>query len=158
MNLKKLGKKKIGEILIEEGLLAPKDLERALEVQKKEGGLIGGILVKMGLVTEEDLLAALAKQLPTPFLRLSRYNVNRNALKLIPRQVAEKYVFFPFEEENDAISVAMADPLNQEAVEAIEKRVPFRLQIFLASPTEIREMIGLYYSPVPVEAKDESRK
>lgn len=153
MNIKKITQKRIGEILIEEGVLDTKNLEKGLELQKKEGGLIGSILVEMGAVSEEDLTAALSKQLAVPYIRLSRYNVNRRAQRLIPKEVAERYLFFPFEEDEGAISFAMADPLNQEAREAIEKRVPFRIQTFLSTPSEIKEAIGLYYDSA-VESKE----
>lgn len=145
MELKKAPKKRIGEILIDEGFLNLKDLEKALEVQKKEGGLIGGILVKLGFVSEENMVLALSKQLSIPYIGLGSYHINRNALKLIPKEVAERYTLFPFEQEEARISVAMADPLNQEALEAIEKRVPSKVQVFLALTSDILDAIHLYY-------------
>lgn len=145
MSLKKMVKKKIGTILIEEGLLKPKDLELALATQKKDGGLIGSILVKMRAVTEEDLVFALSKQLGIPFIRLRHYNVNRRALQLIPKETAELYLVFPFEHDEHSASIAMADPLNQEALETLEKKIPSRIQVFLATVTEVREAIGTYY-------------
>lgn len=145
MEIKKISPKRIGEILIEEGTLDSTHLERALELQKKEGGLIGVILVRQGWVSEENLVIALSKQLGIPFLRLSHYNVSRAAQRLIPKEVAERFLFFPFDGDKETISFAMSDPLNTEALEAIEKRVPQRVHIFLATVTEIKEAISLYY-------------
>ncbi len=145
MSLKNVPKKRIGEILVEEGFLDPNNLQKGLEIQKKEGGLIGSILLKMGYVSEENLVAALSKQLSIPFMKISNYNVNRNAQRLITKDVAERYLFFPFDEDETSISFAMSDPLNPEALEAIEKRVPLRVQIFLSTPSKIKEAINLYY-------------
>lgn len=154
MGLKNLPKKRIGEILIDEGFLDRKDLEKALEIQKKEGGLIGGILVRMGCVSEEDLVIALSNQLSIPFMKLSSYNVNRNAQKLITKEIAERYLFFPFEEDEASISFALSDPLNQEALDAIEKRVPLRIQVFLSTPSEIKQAVDLYYGQTQTESKE----
>lgn len=138
--------KLIGEILIEEGFLERSLLDEALAIQKKEGGLIGSILVRHGWVNEEDLVYSLSKQFSIPYIRLRNFTVNTKALRLIPKEVAERYLFFPFEEGENTISFAMSDPLNLEALEAIEKRVPLRLQVFLATITEIKEAIATYYS------------
>lgn len=149
--IKKMGRKKIGEILIEEGYLDKKALESALDVQKREGGLIGAILVRMQVITEEELVCALSKQLGLPYIQLSRYNVNRSALHLISRKMAEQYEFFPFEQDAHEISIAMADPLNGEALEKINKEIPLRVQVFLGTPTEIRNAIHQYYGQISAQ-------
>lgn len=148
MPLKKFSGKRIGEVLIEEGFLEREDLEKALAKQKKEGGRLGEILVQMESLTEENLVSALSKQLNLPFIRLANYQVNRNALKLIPREVAERFLFFPFEQEANEISVAMTDPLDETGLEAIEKRVPFRVQVFLGTVSEVRKAIETHYVSV----------
>ena len=143
--MKKLPKKRIGEILIEEGVLERKTLEKALEVQRKEGGLIGGILVKMGAISENDLVAALSKQLLIPFIQLANYHVNRNALKCVPKELAERHLLFPFDQDIHELWLAVSDPLNQEFLEAVEKNVSQPVQIFLATVSEIRQAITSYY-------------
>lgn len=158
MNLRNAPQKRIGEILVEEGSVSPENLAKALELQKSEGGLIGSILVKHGWVTEDDLVVALSKQLNIPFVRLSSYNVNRGSLKLIPRGVAVRNLFFPFDEDENNISVAMSDPLNKEAMESIEKRVPHRVQVFLSTISEIRDAIELYYEGAAVQTEEPKRE
>jgi len=148
MMLKKFPRKLIGEILIEEGFLDTKDLDVALRKQKQEGGLIGDILVKMGAIGEDELIVGLSKQLSLPFIRLGRYNVNRGSVKLIPKELAERYGLFAFEHSQGEVSVAMSDPLNEQAIEEIKKRAALEVQVFLAAPSEIREAIGVYYGEV----------
>ena len=145
MELKKIPPKLIGEILIEEGFLEPKNLEEALKIQRKEGGLIGEVLVRMGAITEEQLVVGLSKQLSIPFIRLTNYNVNRNVLRLIPKKVAERYLFFPFEEDGEEVSVAMTNPGDREALEEMKRRIPGSVEVFLARPSEIKQAIGAHY-------------
>ena len=145
MDLKKLPRKLIGEILIEEGILEPEELKKGLEIQKREGGLIGETLVRQGWVTEEELVACLAKQLSLPFIRLSNYSVNRSTARAFPRELAERYLFIAFDQDEDEIFLAMSDPASQEALEEIQKRVPSGLQLYLSTPSEIRQAIGTFY-------------
>lgn len=145
MPLKKMPRKLIGEILIEEGLLDPPSLEKALKTQKKEGGLLGEILVRMGIVSEEQVIAGLSKQLSLPFIRLAHYKVNRNAIRLVPKEVAERYLFFPFEEDEKEVSIAVVDPVDPETIEEIGRRISVPFQVFLAELSEIKRAIGTHY-------------
>ena len=146
MVLKKFPNRLLGEILVEEGFLDPDNLKKALELQKKEGGLIGEILLQMGWITEDELLMGLSKQLSLPFIRLSSYNINRNALKQLPREVAVRFLLIPFDFDNQLLSVAMLNPLDQDAIIQIEKSTPLSVQIFLAPSSEIKQAIEEHYT------------
>ncbi len=141
----KKASKRIGDILIEEGFLDPQDLKKALEIQKHEGGLIGQILVRMGVVKEENLVLGLSKQLSIPYIRLNSYSVNRGALAAIPKETAEKYLVFPFDHDDRSLSVAIADPLNEEAVEFLKKTVRGRLDLFIGTVSDIKTAIDIHY-------------
>ena len=145
MDLKKLPRKLIGEILIEEGYIESAELEQALEAQKREGGLLGEILVRQGSLTEEQLVMGLSKQLSVPFILLSHYNINRSAAKLIPREVAERYLVCAFDQDERKIFLAMMDPANALALGEVQKRIPLSMQIYLSTPSEIRKAIGMTY-------------
>jgi len=145
MQLKKIPHRLIGEILIEEGFLDPPSLEEALKIQKKEGGLIGEILIQRGAISEEQLVVGLSRQLSIPFIRLSNYRVNRNTVQLVPKEVAQRYLFLSFEQDGQEVSVAMSDPANPEALEELKRRISASVQVFLAKPSEIKQAIGTYY-------------
>lgn len=140
-----MSKKRIGEILIEEGFLRPIDLNKALEVQKNEGGSLGCLLVRMGFISDENLAVALSQKIEAPFIRLKSYRVNREAVKQVPRDVCEKFLLFSFERGEKEISVAMSNPLDEEALEVVRKGIRSKLQIFLARISEIQESINRYY-------------
>jgi len=63
--------KRIGEILVSEGMVTPEQLEEAVKLQSKEGGRLGDILIRLGYVTEEQILSALSKQLHIPYVSLA---------------------------------------------------------------------------------------
>ena len=141
MVLKKFSNRLIGEILVEEGFLNPDNLKKALEIQKKQGGLLGEILMSHGWLKEEKLLMGLSKQLSLPFIRLGSYNLNRDALKYISKDVANRHLMIPFECDTRVLSMAMCNPLDQEAIKEIEKQISMPVQIFLAPPSEIKKAI-----------------
>lgn len=146
MFLKNMPSKRIGEILIEEGFLEAANLKKALEIQKIEGGLVGHILLREGWVKEEELIMGLSKQLSLPFIELRHYNINRKALKHVTKEIAQRYLLFPFEEEGRELSLATADPLNPEAVQELEKMASLTLHVFLAAPSDIKRAINNYYA------------
>ena len=146
MEVKKFSKKRIGEILIEEGVAEASRITEALQIQKEEGGLIGEILVRKGWVSEENLMLALSRQLSIPFIRLSKYKVNPEAQKWVPKELALREILFPFEQNERLLSLAMVDPLNQSSLEEVGKKIPLRIQVFLAARSEIRSAIDRYYA------------
>lgn len=146
MFLKKFPLKLIGELLVEEGYLEPENLKKGLAIQKKEGGRIGEILMKHGWLEEKHLVMGLSKQLELPFINLSGYAVNPEAVKLIPREAAERYLLFPFECEDGTLSISMVNPLEPEALRETEKWAgPCSVQIFLATGSEIKQAIREHY-------------
>ncbi len=155
MDLKKVPHKLIGELLIEEGFLDAEDLKKGLALQKKEGGLIGDILVKNGWLEESHLVMGLSKQLSLPFIRLAGYSVNREALKLISRDNAERFLMFAFEQQEDALSIAVHNPVESEPANEIEKlAAKFSIHIFLALPSEIRQAVREHYPESLLTSKE----
>lgn len=140
-------KKLIGEILIEEGFLEREFLMKALEIQRKDGGLIGEILLHQGWIREEELIAGLSRQLNLPFIQLSNYSLNPKASRLVTREFALKYLLIPFEVQDSRCSIAMSSPPEKSVMEELEKILQHRVQIFLASPSEIRKSIDLHLAP-----------
>jgi type IV pilus assembly protein PilB len=111
--------KKLGEILIEQGLITREGLERALMQQSVDDQPLGRVLIDMGLVKEADLVAALARQIGFEFVDLSSYSVDPTAAALIPEHVARRYRALPIGYEDSRLIVAMADPANLFAMDDI---------------------------------------
>lgn len=139
--MRERSKKRLGEILIEAGALSKEELEDALAFQKKEGGLIGQILLKHHLISEENLIAALAQQLKIPYLHLASYSVNGDAVTLLDEEFCAQHNLLAFDHDEKRIFLAIADPLDEAALEEVERRTHLKVQVFISTPTEIHEAL-----------------
>ena len=143
---KRLVKKQLGELLIERGLITKAHLNKALDVQKEKGGLLGQILVVLGFTTEEEIAQALTVQYGFPYLPLQNYELSQEVVKLIPENVSRQYCLIAIDKIGDTLTVAMANPLNLKAVEDIELLTKYNVQVFVSTMTDINKAIGKFYS------------
>ncbi|GAJ15631.1 unnamed protein product, partial [marine sediment metagenome] len=90
-------RKSLGEMLIEENLVTAEQLEKALELQRGQGGKLSELLVNQGLVKAEELAAVLSVQLNVPLIDLKRHQVQPDALRLIPEDMARKHTLIPLD-------------------------------------------------------------
>ena len=139
-------KKRLGELLIQNKLLKKEKLEEALQVQKQTKEKIGSILVRLGHITEDTLLEVLSSELKIPFLHLSRFKVHPDITSLVPRKIAELYCLMPLSRMGDALTIAMADPMNVHALDDLGRMTNLDLRPFLAGQKDIHEAIEQFYS------------
>jgi len=144
--MKKIINKQLGELLIERGLINQKQLEHALNVQKESGGLIGQILVGLGYAAEEEIAQAITVQYGFPYLPLKGYEIDHEAISLVPEHVAKQYGLIPIDKIGDTLTIAMSNPLNIQAVEDIELLTHCSVQVFVSTQTDLSEAIKKYYS------------
>jgi type IV pilus assembly protein PilB len=136
--------KKLGEILVEEGLITAEQLERALVEQSRTDQLLGRILIDLKMVKESDLMAALAKQIGFRFVDLADFTIDGSAAGLIPEQVARRYRALPIGYEDSRLLVAMADPANLFALDDIRTITGMDLQPVVATAADIEVAIRKY--------------
>src|SRR4029453_4387300 len=86
---------KIGEMLLKAGYISQEQLNEALDHQKKNGGKIGYNLVKLGFVLEDDITNLLSEQYGVPSINLRHFDIDEGVIKLIPSEVAQKYLVIP---------------------------------------------------------------
>lgn len=103
-------KKRLGDLLIEKGKITQRELNIALSVQKITGKRLGETLVELGFVTARDISELLAEQFGMEFLDLQLFPPQEEALKLIPRRVAEEYKILPVYLENGSLVLGVTDP------------------------------------------------
>lgn len=142
-------RRKIGEILIEDGLLSKAQLEEALAHQKEKGGLIGKILVEKKFVEEEALIGALGRQFKIPYIPLKNYSINPDMADLLKADFCHENMMVAFDCDHKKVYVAVADPMNDTAIEMIRTltgRVP---QVFLSRISEILNAIYFIYHETP---------
>src|SRR3989338_3227673 len=143
--IKRIVTKQLGELLIERGIINESQLAKALKIQTEKGGLIGQILVMLGFAKEEEIAQALTVQYGFPYLPLECYEINAEAIKLVPENVAKQYNLIAIDKIGDLLTVAMSNPLNVQAVEDIELITKCKVQVFVSTMTDINNAIGKYY-------------
>jgi len=139
-------RKRLGELLIEDGLISKENLEEALEHQRNQGGLIGQIFIRLGYLTEEQLVAALGRQLRIPYIPLASYAVNMESVNLVDQAFSKKNVLVIFDRDEHRAFVAVSDPLNSSVIEEIRQRTKLKPQVFISTSTEITNILDLAYS------------
>ena len=144
-SMKRIVSKQLGELLLERGVISQGQLENALKFQKEKGGLIGQILVMLGFAKEEEIAQALTVQYGFPYLPLECYDINAEAIKLIPENVATQYNLIAIDKIGDLMTIAMSNPLNSQAVEDVELVTKCKVQIFVSTMTDINNAIKKYY-------------
>jgi type IV pilus assembly protein PilB len=138
-------KKSLGELLIEEKIITPEQLEKAKELQRQKGGRLDDVLVKQGFVTAEELAIILSIQLNIPLIDLKRHTVQARALRIIPEELARKHMFIPMDIVNDALIVVMADPEDIRTIEDIKVQAKMRVEVALGIRSDIERAINIYY-------------
>ena len=130
-------RKKIGECLIQAGLISEEDLQVALAEHKKTGERVGTVLVRLNLATEKQITKALAYQLGFPYVGLSDEPPDPSAIVLIPKEVALKRICVAVKLEKNLLTVAMSDPLLFSLVQDLEFQTGYRIKQVVATRTDI---------------------
>ena len=139
-------RKKLGEYLLEAGLVTDQQLKEALRRQRQTKEPLGHILSRTGMVSEADICSVLHSQLGLPIVDLQAIAIDEGVIRLIKEELAKKYTAIPIEVENrSTLRVAMADPLNAAALEDLRFQSGYFVRPVLAPPTEIVEAISKYY-------------
>ncbi|MFH1304855.1 MAG: hypothetical protein ABIH74_00440 [Candidatus Omnitrophota bacterium] len=137
--------KKLGEILVQNDLISEIQLQRGLDFQRREGGLLGEILVKLGYVKEKDIVQALTVQCGFPYLPLENYELRKEDGAIIPENVARQYSVVSLGVIGNILTVAMSNPLNEKAIEDIAMMVKKKVQVFISTGTSIHEALDKLY-------------
>lgn len=117
-------KKRLGEILLEEGLITKSQLEGALEEKSRWGGRIGQHLANMGAISAEALQKVLSDQMGVAKIDLKKTTIGLDALEVVPKAVCQKHILIPIAKKlqghQKRLLVAMSDPMNLDAVREVE--------------------------------------
>ncbi len=138
-------RKKIGECLIQAGLITEDDLQIALAEHKRTGERVGAVLVRLNFATEKQITKALAYQLGFPYASLVDEPPDPAAVVLIPKEVALKRICVAVKLEKNLLTVAMSDPLLFSLVQDLEFQTGYRIKQVVATRTDILESIETGY-------------
>jgi type IV pilus assembly protein PilB len=133
--------KQLGQILIEQGLITPAQLEQALEEHRKTPKSLGRVLIDLGLIKEADLVRALAEQVGLEFVDLADYHIDPSSTMLLPDALARRYRAIPIGERDGKLLVAMSDPANVYALDDIRTITNRDVQPVVATAADVEQAI-----------------
>lgn len=143
-------KKRLGDFLLEEGLIDKFQLQAALAEQKKWGGRLGKHLIELGILSEEVLVKVLSKLLALPSVDVGRLSIPRSVIEYVQVKTSEKYNVIPIGIEDapgskKTIIVAMSDPTNLAALDELRFTTGCAVRPVVSGDTSIERAIRTYY-------------
>lgn len=143
---KYLANLRLGEILINQGLINSEQLKRALEAQKTDGKKkLGEILVSQGILTQKQLLQALQHVYEAEYIELDEVILDPEIVTIIPKRIAVRYKIVPLSKENGTLTIAMANPLDVNTIDYIKEYTKLDVVPKLASEEDISNALSSYY-------------
>ena len=142
-----VSKRKLGELLIESGLLTIDKLKDALEAQKSTGKRLGEALIDMKIISEEEMAFSLAMQLKIPFIDLIDYSIKDDVLDCIPEEVCQKFICIPLSMKNNILDVALADPLDLHIMKDLQFITGYNIQPAISTRSQIMDKLQRHYHP-----------
>ncbi len=148
--------RRLGEVLIDEQMATEPQIELALNEQRSTGELLGNVLLRLGIVSRKDLARAVAISNDLSYVDLKTTFVEPAAVKLVDKSFAERYRLMPFAIVEDHLEVAMDNPSDIVAIDALRRAVPMPLEIYAADLESVMETIEFQYglgSAIDTEVK-----
>ena len=145
----KKSREKLGQILLIEGLITEEQLEKAIEIQKKEGNRLGETLINLGIVTEKDIVIAMAKQLAIPYASYAKGLLkpaeNQDLAKLVPEDYARKNMLLPISRHINSLTVAFMDPLDLITIDNLKRMTNCDINPIIATKSDLQRAIDEFY-------------
>lgn len=138
-------KKRLGEILVEGGLLTKKQLKQALPYQKKSGLKLGQFLVREGIVSEFQIVEMISNQLNLKKYSADKYNIDIDLANVIPADIAFRYQVAPLHKSGLLLTVAMIDPMDINAVDAIEVYTNNEVETVICTEQDLNHLLSTLY-------------
>lgn len=137
-------RKRLGDILVEHGLITAEDLHETLE-NKTANQKIGDALLQRGLITEQQLIETLEVQLGIPHVSLFRYPFDKNLFNIVPKEMAKRNQLVPLKIEGDKLFIAMTNPMDFITIDDLRLTTGFQIQPAIASKEDITKTISKFY-------------
>lgn len=143
--MQSLPKTRLGDMLVAAGVLTADQLEWALDKQKQNYKRLGQILLDANLASEDDIAEARALQLEMPHVQLGEYPIPDHVARLVPESIARTYTLVPVSASKDKLAVAMSNPMDVEAIDAVARNSRLRVEPLLAGEARIMAALDQVY-------------
>lgn len=140
-----VNRQRLGDLLVQTGVITPEQLNEALEEQKRTGQRLGNILVKNGYFTEHNLIEVLEFQLGIPHVVLAKRHIEPDVLALVPENLVKKYKVFPVEKIQNRLILGMLDPTDIFALDDLRLSLNMEIQPVIITEEDLNQAINKYY-------------
>lgn len=140
-----LVKKRLGEILIKNGLITEEILNEALKVSKATGKRIGEIFVENGYLSEDTIAQALGEQYNLPYIGESLLQIDKKCTELLPAEIAHKYNIITIDQNEKEVTLAIVDPLDIVALDEARKIIKKPLKLVVTTEKLMKEALNKFY-------------
>jgi len=137
--------RRLGDLLVADGLLTAEQLRKALAEQKGSPEKIGSVLIRLNYINDEQLIGFLSRQYGVPSITVAQLDIDSDVLKLVPAPIARKYEVIPVRKMGNSLALAMADPTNVFALDDISFMTNLQVLPLVASQTAIKKAIDRNY-------------
>ena len=150
VQIAKLIRKKMGEVLVDEGLLKEEMVQEALRRQRATGESFGEILVAMGFVSEVDIARTLVKQSGLPYIDASKYRINKDGIAAVPGELMWLNQFVVLDKIGKTLLVAISNVLGTEVFDKLEKISGSQIFVYVSTASQVLQALE---KNVPVNGK-----
>src|SRR6266704_3418111 len=137
--------RRLGDLLVADGLLTAEQLRKALAEQKGSPEKIGSVLIRLNYINDEQLIGFLSRQYGVPSITVAQLDIDSDVLKLVPAPIARKYEVIPVRKMGNSLALAMADPTNVFALDDIAFMTNLQVLPLVASQTAIKKAVDRNY-------------
>src|SRR3989338_930909 len=138
--------RKLGQILVDQGVITSEQLTDALAEQHNTGRFLGEVLVSRGATSEEQIAKSLSEQLGFAYVDMAEMTVEPKAIQLVPKDLCVKSTVIPLFISQNTLTVAMANALDVPLIDRLQTLSGLRIRPVFACPSAIRNSIEKYYS------------
>jgi hypothetical protein len=158
-DFERITKKRLGEILVSEGLITQDQVMEALKIQERTGEMLGEALIKAGYITETDIAKTLCYQFQRPFIRAEKYDIPKEIVNLFPPRLMIENMFVPLDKFNNMIILVMAGLLDKPTIQHIKKISNSDVEIYIGAVSDVkktlRNLLPDYFDPVTLQPRFE---
>ncbi|MDR7073141.1 GspE/PulE family protein [Fictibacillus barbaricus] len=137
-------KKRLGDLLVETGLITEELLQQTLK-EKRSKQKLGDALIEKGFLSEQQLIEVLEFQLGIPHISLYRYPIDEQAISIVPREFARRNFLMPVKKDGDKLFVAMADPMDFTVIDDLRLTTGFQIERAISAKDDIIRAQNKYY-------------
>ena len=141
VQIAKLIRKKMGEVLVDEGLLKDDQVQEALRRQRATGETFGEILVSLGFVSEVDIARTLVKQSGLPYIDASKYRINKDGVQAVPADLMWQNQFIVLDKVGKTLLVAISNVLSSEVFEKLERVSGSQIFVYVSTAAQVQQAL-----------------